>query len=421
MVEKLSGVYSQIDIGGFTPDIAVSRGAVAVVGHMLSGTAVSGSDKFSSANAFGTIYTFTSIVEAKATLGDASSIASGSTWYNGTFGSGAVAGYDAENNLIRALELVYKGNPRAKCYVAVLSGTGTDAKTTPNGTAEALAELMKKDDIEFITPAGLEYNSTYLTHATSSDADANQAERIYVGGLSLNEAYSGSTDLNKTNVFEVSAYSSLSEDDGRSICFIGNANHQFQTGWSSGSVVEATKEIGGNWLGNFMAGYLSAYTEQVSLLNKGVVGYLPVYNGKPKIWSSTELETNYDNSMMSIRYTASNSPQYYFEKAMTLSPKTSAWQKITRRRIIDRALKEGRAILNAEKGNPNIASRRRAINDRLRRKLQDLLEEGLLTGSVSSTVYVTGSDASNGILRANFNVTPVGEIEEVRLTVGVVL
>lgn len=421
MVEKLSGVYSTIDIGGFTPDQAVSRGAIGVVGHMVSGTAVSGSDKFSSANPFGTIYTFTSIVEAKTTLGDASSIASGSTWYNGTFGSGAVAGFDVESNLIRALELVYLGNPRAKCYVAVLSGTGTDAKTVSNGTAEALAELMKKDDIEFITGAGLEYNSTYLAHATSSDADANQAERMYIGGVSLNDAYSGSTDINLQDTFDVDATAALTEDDGRSVCFIGNGNFVFNTGWSSGSVVETTKEIGGNWLANFFAGYLSSFTEQVSSLNKGVVGFLPVYNGKAKIWSSTEQEIHYDNSMVSIRFTASNSPPYYFEKAMTFAPKTSAWDKITRRRIIDRALKEGRAILNAEKGKSNIPSRRRAINDRLRRKLLDLLEEGLLTGSVTSTVFVEGSDAANGVLRANFNVTPVGEIEEVRLTVGVVL
>ncbi len=62
MVEKLSGVYATTDIGDFSPDQAVSRGAIGVVGHMISGTAVSGSDKFSSANAFGTIYTFTNII-----------------------------------------------------------------------------------------------------------------------------------------------------------------------------------------------------------------------------------------------------------------------------------------------------------------------------------------------------------------------
>lgn len=419
MVEKLSGVYATTDIGDFTPDIAVSRGAIAVVGHQLSGTAVSGSDKFSSANAFGTIYTFTSLVEAKATLGDASAIASGSTWYDGTFGSGAVAGYDAENNLIRALELIYRGNARAKCYVAVLSGSGTDAKTTPDGTAEALSELMKKDDIAFVHGAGLEFNATYQTHALASDDDASQAERMYVGGVSLNEAYSGSSDINFQDTFEVSAYSSLQEDTGRSICLIGNANHQFQTGWASGSVVEATKEIGANWLSAYFVGYLSSISEQVSTLNKGIGGFLPVYNGKPKIWSKTELDTNYDNSMVSIRFSASNSPAYYFEKAMTLAPKSSAWGKITRRRIIDRVLKDVRVVLRAEIGKPNIASRRRAINDRVRRKLVELLDAGLLEGSVSSNVFVQEGDTANGVLRANVTVTPVGEIEEVRLTVGV--
>lgn len=425
MAEKLSGVYSTTDIGGFSPDQAISRGAIGVIGHQLSGTAVSGSDKFSSANSFGTIFTFTSLVEAKVTLGDANTIASGSNWYNGQFGSGTsgggYAGWDTKCNLIRALELIYAGNARAKCHVAVLSGSGQDAKTASNGTTEALAELDKKDDISFLYGAGLEFSSTYQTNALGSDDDSVQAEKIYVGGVSLNEAYSGSTDLNKVNAFDVSTYSALQEDTGRSICVIGNANFQFGTGFRSGSVVETTKEIGANWLAAYYVGYLSTLPEHISTLNKGIGGFLPVYNGKPKIWSSTELETNYDNSMVSIRFSASNSPAYYFEKAMTLTPKSSAWGRITRRRIIDRVLKDVRVILRAEIGRPNIASRRRSINDRVRRKLKELLDAGLLQSTVTSTVYIQAGDSANGILRANVSVTPVGEIEEVRLTVGVVL
>jgi len=424
MVEKLSGVYTTSDIGGFTPDQAVSRGAIGVVGHMISGTAVSGSDKFSSANSYGTVYTFTSIVEAKAILGD-SRVADSteSTWVNGTYGeaNSGVAGYDGDSNLIRALELIYLGNSRAKCYVAVLSGAGVDALTTPAGSAEALAELMKRDDIEFIHGAGLEFNSTFQSHALASDDDANQAERIYVGGVSLNEAYSGSTDENSQDAFDVSGFVALTEDTGRSVCFIGNANHQFQTGWASGSSIEPTKEIGGNWISAYFVGYLSSLAENISPLNKGIGGFLPVYNGKPRIASSTELEINYDNSMISIRYSASNSPAYYFEKAMTFTPKSSAWGRITRRRIIDRVIKDVRVILRAEIGRPNIGSRRRSINDRVRRKLLELLDAGLLEGTVSSTVFVQEGDSANGVLRSNVNVTPVGEIEEVRLTVGVIL
>ncbi len=425
MVEKLSGVYTTSDIGGFTPDQAIARGAIGVVGHMRSGTNVVNGDKFSTLNPFGTIFEFTSIVEAKATLGDANTV-SVTGWVDGTFGSGAtsgVAGYDTDSNLIRALELVYLGNPRAKIYAAVLSGVGTDPSTIPDGTAEALAELIKIDDIEFITPAGLEYNATYLTHATASDDDDNQAERIYVGGVSLNDAYSGSTDINKQDTFDVSAYTTLAESDGRSVLVIGNGEFEFQTGFRSGVAVEPEllKEIGGNWIANFLAGYLSSFSEQISLLNKGVVGFLPVYNGKPKIWSSTELKTNFDNSHVSIRFSASNSPSYFFEKAMTHSPKVSAWGKITRRRIIDRVIKDVRVVLKAEVGKSNIQTRRRAINDRVRSKLIDLLEAGLIQGTVSSNVFVQTGDPANGVLRANVIVTPVGEIEEVRLTVGVIV
>jgi len=429
MVEKLSGVYTTADIGGFTPDQAISRGAIGIVGHMNSGTgsAVAAGDLFSTGNPAGTVYTFRSIVEAKATLGAIPVAQSGAdAWVDGTFGTGAasgIAGYSGQFNLLRGIELVYLGNPAARVYACVLSGSGVSsgAKLIPDGTAEALAELMKYEDIAFITAAGLEFNSTYLAHATASDNDANQAERIYVGGISLNDAYSGSTDVNKQDAYDVSEYTTLAEDTGRSICFVGNGNFTFGTGHKSGSIVEGQKEIGGNWIGNFLAGYLSSFQEHESLLNKGIAGFLPVYNGKGKIWNSTELETNYDNSHISIRFSASNSPAYYFEKAMTHTPKSSAWGRITRRRIVDRVIKDVRVVLRAEIGKPNIISRRRAINDRVRRTLMALLEIGMLQGSISSTVFVQPLDSANGILRCNVNITPVGEIEEVRLTVGVIL
>lgn len=427
MVEKLSGVYTTADIGGFTPDQAISRGAIGIVGHMRSGSGATFSENetFSSTNPYGTVYEFRSIVQAKAVLGRIPNAKSGA-WIDGTFGGGAtsgIAGYDPEFNLLRGLELVFLGNPAARVYACVLTGSGVSsgASIIPNGTAEALDELMKYEDIEFITAAGLEYNSTYLSHATSSDNDANQAERIYIGGVSLNDAYSGSTDVNKQDTYDVSTYSALAEDTGRSVLFVGNGNYTFTTGWNSGSRTEISKEIGGNWIGNFLAGYLSQFQEHQSLLNRGVFGFLPVYNGKRKIWNSSELEVNYDNSHLSIRFGASNSPANYFEKAMTHTPKTSAWGRITRRRIIDRVIKDVRITLRAEIGKPNIASRRRAINDRVRRVLMGLLEAGMLQGSISSTVFVQTADSANGILRCNVNVTPVGEIEEVRLTVGVLL
>jgi len=420
MVEKLSGVYTDVDIGAFVPNQARSRGAVAIVGHQQSGSSLGATDFFSVANPKGRVYEFNSIVEAKGTIGNSGS--SYDSWDVGTIGSGAVAGYDTRYNLIRGLELVYLGNPNARVYVSVLAGSGTVASATPPGTDEALALMMGIDDIEFITPAGLEFNQTYVTHATASDADANQAERVYVGGVSLNDAYSGSANSGaKQDVFDVSAYTTMQEEYGRAICVIGNASYQFKTGYVVGSNLEPAKEIGGNWLANFVAGYLSSITEDTSMLNSGIFGFLPVYNGAPKIWTNSELETNYDNSMLSIRFQASNSPQYYWEKAMTFVNKSNAWSRITRRRIVDRVTKDIRVILNTEKGKSNIVSRRRALKGRCDRALLDLVDAGMLIGSVKSTVFVQTGDSANGILRANVEFTPVGETEEIRLTVGVIL
>ncbi len=231
--------------------------------------------------------------------------------------------------------------------------------------------------------------------------------------------FSGSADLTKQDVFDVNAFTSFQEDTGRSVFFIGNADYQFQTAVISG-IAEATKEIGGENIAHYIMGFLSSFGEDISLLNKGVNGFLPVYNGNPKIWSFSELETNFDNSMISVRFNASNSPPFYFEKGMTFNTGASAFNRITKRRIIDRVIKDVRVTLRAEVGKPNLESRRRAVNDRVLRVLKGLQEDGILTGLVSSTVFVQTGDAANGILRCNIKVTPVGETEEVRLTVGVI-
>ena len=116
MVEKLSGVYTTVDTSGFVPDVATSRKAGFIAGHMLT-TNNSGSstitsnladaNKFSSTNAYGQILTVTSLAEAKSLIGTANLVSA--AWTNGTFGSGAAAGYDTSYNLIRAIEMFYKG------------------------------------------------------------------------------------------------------------------------------------------------------------------------------------------------------------------------------------------------------------------------------------------------------------------------
>lgn len=418
MSEKLSGVYTTVDTRGFVPDIATTPSAVAIIGHMNSGTAssVTNGDKFSSTNSAGTIYEFNSLSEAKETIG---TVPASGSWTDGTFGSGASAGYDTDYNLIRGIELIYQGNPSARTYVAILSGTGTDAKTEPNGLSNALSSLLDYNDIEFITIAGLEYSDTMKTHAVSASSQSNEAERIYIGGISLNDAYSGSTDINKEDTFDVSEYTAYQEDNGRGICFIGNAQYQFLAGFQSGSTIESSKEVGGNFLACYVAGRLSAVSEEDSLLGDGAGILTPYYNGRKRIWSKSQLETNYDNRMLSIRFDPNHSPSFYFEKAHTFSPKASPFKLITKRRIVDRVVKDVRDILKSQIGQPNIPAKRGAIEDVIKRKLRNLIREGLLIGSISAEVYVLTGDVGNGVLRADIDIQPVTEIEEIQLTVGV--
>jgi len=427
MVEKLSGVYTTVDTLGFVPDVARAREAILVVGHQYtyaSGGLVSADTYFSTSNPNGSLLTFSNIIEAKTELGliNGVDIESGtSTWQSGTFGdsAGGVAGYDQIYNMIRALELVYKANPSAKVYAALLSGSLASPLSKPDGTDEALAESLKYKDIGFVVSAGLEFNSDYVTHCVSAASNVNQAERVYVGGISMNNAYSGSSDSQALATFDVSNFVAMQEGVGRSIAFLGNATHTFSTGWTSGTSSEGVVEVGGNTLAAYVAGLLSRFSEKTSLLGKGVGTLLPVYKGRAFKWSIAQLEANYDNSMLSIRFDPTANIPYHFEKAMTFTPKASAWGKITRRRIIDRVTRDVRKTSKAEIGEDNTSSRRSSATDRILRLLRGLVGEGLIKNKVSADVFVLTGDEANGIVRVNVVVTPVTEIEEVQLTIGV--
>ena len=417
MVNKLADVYVTTDTSAFVPDLstgAVDNGAIFVLGHMsgaglTAGNHTPGTDDWD-ATQTGLIYEWNSLGEAKADLGTMASGTSGS-WSDGTITSGtAVAGYDGAFSLLRAVELVYKGNPTAKIYGAVLASSGSDAATLAAGAAQALSGSLAYKDISFVHGAGLEFDGTIQAHAIAN-------ERIYVGGVSLNDAYSTST-ANTTDTFDVSAYTTLQEDTGRSVCFVGNVQHTFKTAWQGASSPEGIKEIGGNWFSAYLAGRLSRVSESTSLLAKGA-GFQPTYNSLKRFWSSDELEVNYDARMMSIEYDNTSANIYAFEKAMTFSAVGNYFYLVTRRRIIDRVIQEVRTILKAQLGKPNIPTRRTGIERAVVRKLNDLLQAGLLTGEIGATVYVLTGDESNGVLRCDVSVKPVTEIEEAQLIIGV--
>ena len=419
MVEKLSGIYSTV-LSSFVPDIPVNKGAILVVGHAYSGASglyASGAtytdaDKWSATNN-GRIYTWTSMAEAQSTLGYLTASGAGALT-TGTFGSGAVSPYDPYNNMLHSLELIYTANPGAKVYGMILSGSGTNAKATPAGLTVALAASMVQKDIAFIDDCGLEFNSNVLTHCITASNKYNKAERIYIGGLSLNEAYSGSTNTSLDNTYDVSAYTNLREDNGRSVCFIGNVNHKFYIEGTNAT----TREIGGNLYKSYIAGLLSKMGEGESLLNT-YPGYVPKYNGKTKYWTTTELETHYDNSMLSIRYDPSSTPTLYFEKAMAFAPNTATFTLITRRRIIDAVSKRIRSALRFIVRKPNIPKLRDAGKLAMLRVLSSMYKEGLIANTFDASMTVEDGDAANGIIRAYVKVRPITEVMEIDLIIGV--
>lgn len=442
MVEKLSGVFTTIDTLGFTPDQAVSTRAIGLIGTMFfSGSvnqvayhndgngawdfatapAFSGSDLFSSSAPNGTVFEVNSLTDARTTLG----VLSGSInyWVDGS-PSGGYTGFDAHHGLLRIMEVIYTINPAAKVKFCILSGVASGATVSvrhPNlgaeldGTSEALNALREHNDIDILLSADREFRNLYLTSATSASTDDFQSERIYFGGVSMETAFSGSSAISGfLNSFDVSAFTAFQDEDGRSSATIGN----FNFGFTDGDL--GNKEVGGMYLAAHVAGVVSSLTEDQTILRRSAT-YIPKYNGKTKHWTQSQLETNYDNRMVSVRFEASSSPSLFFEKGLSFTPTTSAWTLITRRRIIDRVARDVRAILKAGLGKPNTTRVRDALTNTVRRRLRDLVEIGLLTGTPEGVVFVNAGDVSNGIMRASVTVTPVTETQEVQFTVGVKL
>lgn len=341
-------------------------------------------------------------------------------WQSGTITGNGIdpSPYDSRHNLIRGLELIYLANPSVRTYVAVLDGSGTSASgaSVHAGVAEALADLLKYDDISFVVSPGMNYNSTFQAHANTASNETNQAERVYVGGGALQVVLASGSKVPDLDAdegqFADNDWDALKQDSGRSIMVAGNVNYTFQAG--SGSNI---REVGGNFFASYVAGLLSSIPEQQSLLRQAV-GFTQKYNGDNFRWSRTDQTELVTGRILHFKQSGGRN---VFSRALTHSPTTSDYKRITTRRVVDRVTKEVRATSDTFVGKSNTDINRIGMRTSIDNKLISLSRFGLIQPGSTSNVWVEGTDIADGVVRVSALFKPITEIEfvEIQLTVEI--
>lgn len=424
----IDGAYTQL-ISRVPSNASARFGAIGIVGHMASGiktgadgteTVYSGSNLAGSgtwqtfdASLSGLIYEFDSFDQVVNKFGSIPEV----SFTSGTFSGTGIdsSPYDNQYNLIRALELIYLANPSVRTYVGVLDGSGTTAKdgASSAGVSLVLAELIKYDDISFVVGAGMDFSATFQTHVTSASSEVNQSERVYVGGTSLGAIFTSGTKSPDLDGTDGEDWSALLDDTGRSVFYATSVNYKYQSDFKTAP--STGYEIGGNQLAAYLAGYLTSIPEQRSLLRQGTK-FGQKYMGSNFRWSRAHQTTLVNGAIIHSK-TAGGRTTY--SRALTYASTSSAFRRITTRRIVDRVIKEIRATSNTYVGKDNTEIVRIGIKSSCDSKLSALSRFGLIQSGANSTVWVEGNDVADGVVRVASLFKPITEIEfiEIQLTV----
>jgi len=275
---------------------------------------------------------------------------------------------------------------------------------------------LKYDDISFVVSPGMNYNSTFQAHANTASNETNQAERVYVGGGALQVVLASGSKVPDLDAdegqFADNDWDALKQDSGRSIMVAGNVNYTFQAG--SGSNI---REVGGNFFASYVAGLLSSIPEQQSLLRQAV-GFTQKYNGDNFRWSRTDQTELVTGRILHFKQSGGRN---VFSRALTHSPTTSDYKRITTRRVVDRVTKEVRATSDTFVGKSNTDINRIGMRTSIDNKLISLSRFGLIQPGSTSNVWVEGTDIADGVVRVSALFKPITEIEfvEIQLTVEI--
>ena len=409
----LAGVYVEESTDDIRPSPVDTGRYVAVIGHMQSGTndySLVDGDKFGSGST-GTVFTYDSVVDYKNKMGTAS----GSDWSSGSYDVGATSdsSYCRQFNFMKGVELAFAGGAK-RVYGCVLTGSGTDAETSPTGLAEALAALRAFDDIYYLVVAGANPIASVVTEVVAASAASQGKERVYVTGTSMQRALSGSA-----YTYSFPSADKQQNDDGRVICILANTTYKFA--YAEGDVTDThlrnastfasgTHEIGGNWLAAYVAGRLSSQDPHQPL--SYISGWTPSYKGEENlhIFGDTDLISMWgDHVLFPRRWTTGRNSTWSYDKGwMFVSSATASVTLITTRQILDTIAKDARNLMRSYLFSSNTTSTRASAKAGVERKLAQRKREGMIK-AFKADVYASASDEANNIMRCRIDVTPVFE------------
>jgi len=411
----LAGVYVEQTTDDIRPSPLDTGRYVAVIGHMASGSSdydVADSDLFTTGNT-GTVFVYDSLVDYKNKMG----IALGTNWSSGTYDLGATSDspYCPDHNFMRAVELAFAGGAK-KVYGCVLSGTGTDAETSPTGLSEALSALRAFDDVYYLVVAGANPIAAVVTEVVAASAASEGKERVYVTGTSLQRALSGSS-----YTYSFPTADTQQSDTGRVICLLANTTYKFTA--TSGSTettdthlkdyttfASGTHEIGGNFLAAYVAGRLSSQDAHTPL--SYITGWSPSYKGDENlhIFGKTTLESMWgDHVIFPRRWTNGTNSTWSYDKGWTFTASSAAdVTLITTRQILDTIAKDARNIMRQYLFSSNTSSTRASAKTSIETKLADRKRQGMIK-AFAANVYASANDEANNIMRCQVDVTPVFE------------
>jgi len=418
MSHKLAGVYITQKTRGIAPTPSTTTGAVAIIGHMQSGSSgysIADDEKWDASNE-GEVFVWNNLIEAVGKCG----LAASGSWDSGTFskttfGTGS---YDNEHNLIRAVELAFVGGA-SKVYACVLSGTGTYGTSADTGTTQALQKLREFDDIYYVVIAGKPPISAVTTEMETASNPDNGKERIYLTGLSYQEAFSGTT-------YDISDYAGAKSSYGRTVCLIANTVYKFGSvvydssdshlaslGLASGSV-----EIGGNWLAAWLAGKRASMPPHVPLKN---LGFTPVWSGSTTkaVIKKADMESmSDDHTLFPVRETTGTSVSYRYDKGWTFSAAGTDFSYLTTREITDTASKRVRSTLLPFLFTQNTTIGRSTAKSRAESTLRQMVSQGMIK-DFAVNVYASAEDEVNHRMKCDITIVPVFEINEISVNLVV--
>jgi hypothetical protein len=341
----------------------------------------------------------------------------GGTAGSWTIGGGSNGPYDGSENLLRAAELVYSGNPGAKVYLVPLAGSISNTTSLSAGSTAALGDLLMFEDIGYVVFANIDPISAGKNHVeTAADPDEPyNSPRFYVTGIDLYSVDNDGPDALDDGLAaaDLATWTSTAGSSlGLTLSYVGNHNYTFTTRPSN----EGEVEIGGQYVAAYLAGVLSRSPSNFAI-SYAANGFGKVKWGDSDwIHSKNELDSVIGAGWVMSRYVQG---AYVYAKGVTLTTDDS-WELYTHRQIHNTVWKTSVANLVQFMAKPQTPGLFAGSQKILEGVMNDMILRRYVQSVPKPQVEVTPHDTEVDAIRCRIQYTSVKPVHRIYLdfTVG---